>query len=62
LQGLFLSFLKVLFQKELKWINGRLSPGFFVKYDFQGIPTSNALLIATWAVISWPGFRYLLNI
>ena len=62
LQELFLSFLKLLFQKELKWVNGRLSPGFFSKYNFQAIPTSNALLIATWAVVSWPGFRHLLTI
>jgi len=62
LQALFLFFLKLLFRKELKWINGRLSPGFFVKYNFQEIPASNALMFATWSVISWSGFKYLLNI
>lgn len=61
LQYLFFRFLK-LFKKELKWVQGRLSPGMFSKYNFQTIPTSNALIIATWAVIFWPGFRYLLNI
>lgn len=61
LQGLFLLFLKLLFRKELKWVQGRLSPGFFIKYNFIGLPTSNALMFAAWGVISWPGFRYLLN-
>lgn len=61
LQYLFFRFLK-LFKKELKWVQGRLSPGFFIKYNLQELPTSNALMIATWAVISWPGFRILLNI
>src|SRR3989304_4423336 len=58
LQELFLSFLKLLFQKELKWVNGRVSPGFFCKYNFQAIPTSKALLISPWAVVSWPGFMH----